>query len=115
MDQPIPEVSTSDVERVVRRDFSVASHADVFRVLDEYGTESYQREKSRVQLAVLKLANGSVAGLRREMDVAKCDYRDVLGPAEYPGYRWDAGKLSESERTKIIEADWKQYRDWLNR
>ena len=55
-------------------------------MLDEYGGETWQREPHRVRLAVLKLAAGSMERLRREVESAKRDYRDVLAPAEYSGY-----------------------------
>ena len=115
MDQPTPQVSRSDVERVVRRDFPANMFSEMLGILDQYGTEDYHREKERVQLAVLKLAGGSQERLRRAIEEAKCDYRDVLAPAEYPDYPWDAAKLPEKEQRRIIDGDWKQYSDWLSR
>ena len=87
-------------------------------MLNEYGVEDWQREPDRVRLAALKLAAGSIARLRNEVGAAKSDYRDVLGPAEYPGYCKRAGgrrKLSTEEEQRIIDTDWKQYQDWLTR
>jgi hypothetical protein len=115
MDQPTPKVSRADVERVALRDFSRASLVEVMAILDEYGAEDHHREKDRVQLAVLKLAGGRREMLRREIEAAKLDFRDILSPAEYPTYPWDADKLPPQEQKKIIAADWKQYTDWLNR
>src|SRR5687767_10672686 len=111
--QPTPTVTRVDVERVVRRDFPVELFVQVMAVLDEYE----DRECERVQLAVLKLAGGNVERLRYEIEGAKRDYRDVLGPAEYPGYRkmFRMDKLPPEERQRIIDADWKQYQDWLTR
>jgi hypothetical protein len=48
----------------------------------------------------------------------QCDYRDVLGPAEYPGYTkrmFRIGELAQDEQQRIIDADWRQYQDWLTR
>lgn len=116
MNQPTPKVGRSDVERAVRRDFPKEEVADVLKALAEYGTEEYHREKERVQLAVLKLAGGSRTKLRHELEGAKCDYRDALGAAEYPRYTkkaFRAEKMPEEER--LMDADWKQYTDWLTR
>ena len=116
--QPTPNVTSADVERVVRRDFPVERVAEVLAMLGEYGTESCQRETHRVRLAALKLAAGNIERLRYEIEGAKCDYRDVLGPAEYPGYCKRvprAGALPPEEEQRIIDADWKQYQDWLTR
>jgi hypothetical protein len=118
MTQPTPNVTSADVERVVRRDFPVERFVEVMAILKEYGTEEWQREADRVRLATLKLAAGSIERLRFEVEGAKADYRDVLGPAEYPGYGKRVGgrrKLPLEEVERIIDADWKQYQDWLTR
>src|SRR5687767_3459069 len=104
--QPTPKVSRSDVERIVRRDFPADRFDYVMTTLDEYGTKDWQRERDRVQLAVLKLAAGSLDALRRYIEWAKSDYRDVLGPAEYPGYTkkmFRIDKLPPAERQRIID------------
>ena len=116
--QPHPTVSRADVERVVRRDFPADRFDEVIATLDEYGTEDWQRERDRVQLAVLKLAGGNFDHLRGYIEWAKSDFRDVLGPAEYPLYTkkmFRIDKLPAEERQRIIDADWKQYQDWFTR
>jgi len=117
--QPTPNVTSADVERVVRRDFPAERFAEVMSMLSEYGAdESWQREADRVRLAALKLAGGSIERLRYEIEGAKRDYRDVLGTGEYPGYGKRARgrkKLPPEEEQRIIDADWKEYQDWLKR
>jgi len=118
MNQPIPEVTEKDVIRIVQRDFPAEQFDIVMSILNEYGTETMQRGVNRVRLAVLKLAGGILQALRREIDAAKSDYRDVLACAEYPEYMQKvlpSGGLAEDKRDKIIRADWKQYQSWLNR
>jgi len=117
-DQPIPSVTEVDVERIARRDFPPDMIDEVLAVLLEYGTEAWEREVPRVRLAVLKLADGDLERLRFHMGVARLDYRDVLAPAEYPGYLRrvsPAGNLPETEIQRIIDGDWKQYQAWLKR
>ena len=116
--QPTPTVTSVDVERIVRRDFPSDRAVEVLAMLDEYGTEDGERESHRVRLAVLKLAAGDITRLRYELEGAKRDYRDVLGPAEYPGYTrhmFRIEKLTPDDQQRIIDADWKQYQDWLTR
>ena len=118
MNQPIPEVTENDVIRIVHRDFPTKQFDAVMSILNEYGTEDWQRGVNRVRLAVLKLADGDLQALRREIDVARSDYRDVLAYAEYPEYMQKvspSAELAEVEREKIIRADWTQYQSWLNR
>jgi hypothetical protein len=68
-----------------------------------------------VQLAVLKLAAGDIGALRREIETAKRDYRDVLAYAEYPRYSREIGfdDVLESVRQAVIDEDWRQYETWL--
>jgi hypothetical protein len=115
--QPVPEVTPADIDRVVRRDFAAADQAAVLALLETYGTEDYEREAVRVRLAALKLAHGSLAELRRQVSWAKMDYRDVIGPAEYPRAMKVSSllRLDEAESRRIFEADWKQYDEWLRR
>jgi hypothetical protein len=58
--------------------------ATILAVLDEYGREPYERERERVQRAILMLADGDVDKLLSYTLAAKHDYRDVLWWAEYP-------------------------------
>jgi hypothetical protein len=114
--QPAPAVTSADVERIVQRDFGSDHVTEVSAILDEYGRESWHREVHRVRLAALKLAAGSIERLRHELEGAKRDYRDVLAAAEYPGYLTRLpGRLSEDEERRIIDADWRQYKDWFGR
>ncbi|MGD0268079.1 MAG: hypothetical protein ABSB14_03370 [Candidatus Sulfotelmatobacter sp.] len=118
--QPIPSVTSNDVERIVRRDYSETQFDSVMAVLKGYEERSSgRRERPRVQLAALKLANGDVKALRAHIDSAVQDFRDVLGPAEYPEYSKKVAfrrpKPPIDEEQRIIHSDWKQYEAWLQR
>src|SRR5437016_8339030 len=76
--------SRDEVVAVVQQTFPEGAHTRVLELLDGYGVESYERERERVQLAILKLSNGSEEKLREFVAVAKRDYRDVLFWAENP-------------------------------
>ncbi len=119
-DQPTPDVTSNDVERIVRRDYSETQFSSVVDVLKIYEqSPSGRRELVRVQLAVLKLANGDLNALRKHIDIAAQDFRDVLGPAEYPEYSakvaFRSRDVPATEKERIIDRDWKQYQDWLRR
>jgi hypothetical protein len=116
--QPTPTVTSADVERIVRRDFPGEKVSEAFAILGEYGKESWHREVHRVRAAALKLAAGSLERLRCETEGAKCDYRDVLAAAEYPGYLKQVpgpGRVPADQEQRIVDADWKQYQDWFTR
>lgn len=72
------QYSRAMVLRKAERTFPHHDPAEIIRVLDEYGTESYERERERVHLAVLFASEGDLRTLRELVDLAKTDYRDVL-------------------------------------
>jgi len=114
----VPRVTAADIERVVRRDFPEAQVADVLAMLAEYGTEIWHKERERVRLAALKLANGDVGKLRSTIDRAKLDYRDVLAPAEYPKFMQEGmrfRRLRSRDREVIYTDDWQQYERWFKK
>jgi hypothetical protein len=102
---------------VVRREFAEERFGVVMTVLNEYGMETWEREKPRVQLAALKLSNGNLKALKRHITLAKQDYRDVLAAAEYPEYSttgmFHVRELSAQAQRRIIDSDWEQYETWL--
>ena len=116
--QPVPHVSAADIERVVRRDFAEPKVPDALAILAEYGPQAWHREPARVRLAALKLANGSLEGLRQAIDRAKLDYRDVLALAEYPKYTqigFRARTFRSRIQQQIFADDWQQYERWLKK
>ena len=118
MTQPHPTVTAADVERVVRRDCPADRVDEVLTILSEYGAEDWHPEVDRVRMAILKLAAGNFEELRMHLEIAKRDFRDVLSEAEYPLYtkKWfHIDTLPADEQQRIIDADWKQYQDWLQR
>jgi hypothetical protein len=115
MEQPIPAVTTADVERIVRRDFPANQQRAALAALAEYESENTVGSY-RVRLAVLKLSAGSFDALDHLVEQAKIDYRDVLSEAEYPGYSrrvFNKSQMSSKEIQSIIDDDWKQYMTWL--
>ena len=55
----------------------------ILEILDRYGLETYERERDRVQCAVLWLSKGEMGRLLKYIDTAKGDYRDVLLYSQY--------------------------------
>jgi hypothetical protein len=113
MEQPVPNVSSSDLSRVVERDFPIEVRAEVASLLDAYR----DNEAVRVKLAILKLADGDVSKVRHYVGAATQDYRDVLAWAEYPAFlhRGWSRDLPANKRDAVIAADWEQYEAWLKR
>lgn len=96
--------------------------ATVVGILDLYGVESYERERERVQVGILKLSGGDVDRLLAAVADAKKDYRDVLWWAEYPepdgprqGPPEDTGALLDWVTEPLGHgAAWDTGRPWWN-
>lgn len=58
--------------------FNEQERAAVLEELDCYGIEPHERERTRVQCAIVELSGGNRAKLSMYIDMAKLDYRDVL-------------------------------------
>ena len=91
--------SRDEVVAVVQQTFPEGAHTRVLKLLDIYGVESYERERERVQLAILKLSEGNEEKLREFVAVAKRDYRDVIFWAEYP----EEARLDTPEKRERIK------------
>jgi hypothetical protein len=85
-----------DVLAAVKAAFHESDTATIVAVLDLYGVESHERERERVQLAIVQLGAGSEEKLLELVRAAKVDYRDVLAWQEL-------GPLPEAEGKKLQE------------
>ena len=63
---------------------------------------------------MLKLSGGDLRRLAAQVDNACADYRDVLGPAEFPRYLQQRPQdMGDGDRRQLIDADWQEYQQWL--
>ena len=67
-----------EVVAVVQKTFPETSCSRVLELLDSYGVESYERERERVQLAILKLSEGN------EEKLSAYGFSVVVGTAKSP-------------------------------
>lgn len=72
-------------------------------------------EELRVRLAVLKLAEGNLDKLERNIALAQQDYRDVLAAAEYPNTfgAWNIKKNDPDKYKALQQQDQEQYDAWI--
>jgi hypothetical protein len=113
LDQPVPDVSQVDVERIIARDFDAAARERLAVLL----ADPELRLAPRAVLAVLKLSNGEIGAVAANLETARMDWRDVIAYAEYPAYmKATSGStsLDPARRSELLEADWAQYEAWLN-
>lgn len=104
------------VLKILSRYYSQNDINRIMKILDEYGSESWQPAKERVQLAIIKLSQGDEYKLRKNVEHAKIDCDDILWPAEEPNLTaaLDLASLTQEEIQRLQDVDRKQYLDWLN-
>lgn len=107
----------SRVLRKIKKMWPDADPQEILDLLNEYGTESYETGRARVQLGILKLSGGDRERLPDLVKMAKVDWRDILAYAEYPEeMRTSTTKrrdMPEEEARSIRERDRQQYEKWL--
>ncbi len=75
---------TEPIGRAVIEAFPARQVPEALNVLAAYGVEDYERERERVQRAIVALSRGDMDKLRHFVALANTDYRDVLYWAETP-------------------------------
>lgn len=106
-------MSATTVEKIFNQLFG--SHHEAQSLFEEL-VQLSDKEHTRVQLAVLKLSEGDAEKLKRFIDAARIDFRDVLAWAEYPQQlRTGATRFNtpQEEYEAILAADRQQYESWL--
>jgi hypothetical protein len=99
----------------IKQCFPSEDPQEIIAILDEYGTEPHERERERVQIAVLKLSVENMDHLHEHVAMAKRDYRDILAYAEYPEEMSNSTwKIGDQETVNNIrKRDRQQYLRWL--
>ena len=72
-------------------------------VLDLYGAQAHERERERVQLAVIALSEGNEDKLLYFLNIAKNDYRDVLHWAANGPLTQVQGEKQRQAALRLIE------------
>ncbi len=113
----IPQVSSDDVERIIRRNFPAADYDSIWNSLRQYRDENSNDPPYRVYVAILKLSAGDPSRVPHFVTIARSDYRDVLLSAENPGFTADfvnAMKMNADDARALKRNDKRQYETWFN-
>lgn len=93
----------SEIVAAVERLFPDRESSELLALLDEYGTQPYEQEKERVQLAIVELSKGNEEKLRYFVKVAKTDYRDILCWQTTGPLTLEEGKEAQKAARSLIE------------
>jgi hypothetical protein len=91
-----------DVEAAAKAAFPDDDLAVILALVDQYGTAPHEREKERVQVAMVELSEGSREKLMDMVKAARTDYRDVLAWKQLgPLPKADGEKLQKVARALV--------------
>lgn len=122
--EPKPVALTGFVLEKLRETFAPQFQDEAIRALETGLTFHLPfvvtaAELERVRLAVIKVAAGDLEELRRQVNVAQSDWRDVINDAEYPEASamslTDYANLDEKDKHDITTRDRQQYISWLGK
>jgi hypothetical protein len=113
----VPHVTRDDVLRIVQRDYPAADRTGILETLGQYPSSGPPERPHRVHAAILKLGSGDTHSLQGWVDLANSDFRDVVFPAENPGF-WDVGlvgvdRMSPEALEALTREDKEQYLVWF--
>lgn len=116
---PAPNVTEEDVRRIVEREFAPVLWSHVHGLLKSHAGKHWDGPSPRIHCAAIRLANGNIDKLERELKLACIDFRDVVAPAESPRL-WKIGlvgaqRLSSEAREELIVDDFDEYMEWLKK
>ena len=116
MEQRVPNISDADIKRIVRRDFPHLEFNEIESVLGVYKSEN-KKGRNRVLASILKLSGGNIGLLKKYVEKANDDYRDIIALSEYPNYSEHAFQddLPDKKKKQLSNDDWMQYQAWLNK
>jgi len=116
MEQKVPKISDNDINRIIKRDYPQSEFTRIESILKMYKSNS-EEGKNRIYAAILKLSEGNVELIKNFVEKANYDFRDIIALSEYPNYSRYAfdNNLTEQKRKQLIDDDWFQYENWLNR
>ena len=108
MTEYTPTVTKEDIDRIIERDYSLDGKEQVWDILKLYG----YGEAFRIYAAALKEGKGNLEQLKKMIEFANRDYRDLLVAAEYPT---QMNECFGPQAPETIRADKMQYYDWFNK
>jgi hypothetical protein len=96
--------SRDEVDAAVAARFAESDRAAVLAALDRYGIERHERERERVQLAIVALSGGDPGGLVELVRNAKTDYRDILAWQELGPLAPQQGQQLQDQARAALKA-----------
>ena len=102
MPLPMPH-DCEEIIAAIRTAFPASDPATVLAVLDRYGVEPHERERTRVQLAIVALSEGNGDKLPDLVQTAKTDYRDILCWHEIGPLAPQQGKQAQEAALRVLK------------
>ena len=92
-----------DVLAAARAFFPAEECDAVLAEVDAYGAAAHERERERVQVAIIELSAGNRDKLRENVKMAKVDYRDILAWKQLGQLPPEEGQALQAAARAVIE------------
>jgi hypothetical protein len=83
MEQKIPKISNSDIKRIIEKDFPQFEFSEIESILQMYKSKS-EEGRNRIYASILKLSDGNLKLIKKFVEKANYNFRDVISFSEYP-------------------------------
>ena len=111
------------VRAAIEKHFAKADWPEVARLLSEYGDGSNPDGAERIHRIILRISHKDAGRVRKLVEMAKHDYRDVIVAESHPNRTYIAGLLRPGPNAKwcfyvteagLIESleEGRRHRDW---
>jgi hypothetical protein len=112
--EPSAKINNQTLERLIRREFD-SREVEINQKFQQINS-NIPGSKNRLSAAILKLANRDFDRIDYYINICNNDFRDVVAPAEYPGYsRVAFDEIAKWKKRQIYLSDWKEYSNWLRK
>jgi hypothetical protein len=115
-----PRPDSSDIAELVRAVFPAHEVESVLGNLEKYGRKSFEIDKDRIRLDIIRLSDGNARRIPALVKAAKSDFRDTVITSEMPndhafvlknpGARYET---AYTEFRQVKDADLRQFGMWL--
>ena len=86
---------------------------EIIKLLNSYN----HNEPERVKIGILKASNGDIDKIQELLEIANCDFRDLLCITDYPlsSKKWNLKEKNPKKYKELQNQESTEYANWINK